>query len=112
MNKKDIQRLQATERAAAENPSVTSPSPADFAKAVADAVRSALAEIVKQPAEPPRKILDEPWFRLYCAAVGGQMGWLCSSSDAKKLQQRLGILADIAQSAANFAVNRGKVARK
>lgn len=112
MNKKDIQRLQAAQRAASESPSTPAPvvpayEPKDFARAVEQAVAAVVdaheREHIRKPA------IDEPWFRLYCAAVGGQMGWLCSSSDGNKLTQRLGILADIAQSAVNYAINRGKI---
>ena len=112
VNKKDIQRLQEQERV--EKTPAAADVPLNYwttealEKAVQNAVECALASTRGKG----RAILDEPWFRLYAAAVGGQMGWLVSSTDSAKLQKRLGILADIATAATNHAVNVGKVARK
>ena len=112
VNKKDIQRLQEQESAE----KVQAAADASFAYWTADAlektIQKAVASALASARGKGRAILDEPWFRLYVAAVGGQMGWLVSSTDSAKLEKRLGILADIATSAVNHAVNVGKVAQK
>ena len=113
VNKKDIQRLQEQESAekaqAAADASLAYWTADAFEKTIQKAVASALASIRGKG----RAILDEPWFRLYAAAVGGQIGWLESAkNNPARFKERLCTLADIATSAVNHAVNVGKVAGK
>lgn len=113
VNKKDIQRLQEQESAE----KVQAAADASLAYWTADAlektIQKAVASALASARGKGRAILDEPWFRLYAAAVGGQIGWLESArNNPARFKERLGILADIATSAVNHAVNVGKVAGK
>ena len=112
VNKQDIQRLQEQESAEKVQAAADAPLANWTADALEKTIQKAVASALESARGKGRAILDEPWFRLYAAAVGGQTGWLVSATDSTKLEKRLGILADIATSAVNHAVNVGKVARK
>ena len=113
VNKKDIQRLQEQESAEKVQAAADAPLTYWTADALEKTIQKAVASALESARGKGRAILDEPWFRLYAAAVGGQTGWLVSAMrDPATFEKRLGILADIATSAVNHAVNVGKVARK
>lgn len=53
---------------------------------------------------------DSAWYRMYCAVVGGQVGWLASAiSEPARFEMRLKTLQDIATAAVNSAVKCGKL---
>ena len=113
VNKKDLPRLQEQESAekvkAAADASLAYWTEFALEKTIQKAVARALESVRGKGSV----ILDETWFRLYVAAVGGHMGWLVSSiRDPATFEKRFGTLAELATSAVNYAVNVGKVARK
>lgn len=53
------------------------------------------------------------WFKMYCAVVGGQVGWITGAiNDPARFKTRLRTLADIATSALDLAILDGKIPLK
>lgn len=119
MNKKDLKNLARETAAAPVDPNKIPVFSREDFKAAVEAVAKEFAEaheLHKKECPPPddkySRIKDQLWWDMYCAAISGQMGWLNGAiSDAKRFEARLGILADIASAAVNFAIKRGKVTK-
>ena len=127
MNKKDLKNLAKETAAAPVDPNkIPVYSREDFeaavkavAKEFAEAHQLHEAEVQKiresegqAKGDDNTRVKDRLWWDMYCSAITGQMGWLNGAiSDAKRFETRLGILADIASAAVNFAIKRGKVTK-
>lgn len=119
MNKKDLKNLAKETAAAPVDPNkIPVFSREDFKSAV-EAVAKEFAEAhqlhkSENPAagDERSRVKDRLWWDMYCSAISGQMGGLNGAiSDAKRFEARLGVLADIASAAVNFAIKRGKVTK-